>query len=773
MSDYTEITDEHFGVIYTGNMPNRVDLETFLDAGEYTGITAIRWPGGTLAEKGFLDPESATFYDLTVPDLMENRSGSGNDPAGFTEVMAAAVANGFGFTLIIPTLSYAYPEKGGSLQAPNLDLAFAEYQTFLEQLLVEQVWGPLPAEFTLEIGNEASLHFGDDQDIYGQIANTFLKAYDTVLRENDIEDTVSLAMQMGISSNQSMNQIVIDEIDDDLAGHIDAVRNHELNKGHGLSWDKGWAGLNDAAKMYYEEWLEKTGKTEDTLDHYVSAWNTGRPVERDASGAELALDPAAVDYGMKELSAVVEMFANFSLLSVDQAAHWGVAVSASHPNETSSVDGKGVITYAPKAEVLRLMSQNLVGTTLAHDMTKDADGNQLRKGHFRSDEDEVLDPEALRVFIFEDDDKYVVYVAANRFETLESDGETTFTIDLATYLDDPEAIVAGWSDHVTSDVAAFDFEDTTRQDVGITTRQQIDVSEQSFSVTLSQNYELAQVTLFKEGGDLSGIDGSATVVPGADVLRPTLQGLLDAITDPGTAFGELDMSVWAALSDPWGAGRAQGTYDDLVPEDFETVLNDDPGMRIELADPKTPFATTTPVRGSALNDLMRGASGRDTFYGEAGRDVLLGGDSADQIFGGADEDILGGQGGNDLLEGGTEQDFLFGGAGDDILRGSQGEDTLLGQLGDDILIGGAGSDLLSGGAGADLFVFDGGADIILDFETGTDRLEIADGFDTFALAQNAMSIGTSQIGTVLDFGNGNSLTLLGVADFDAGDLLFT
>lgn len=773
MSEYTEITDDHFGVIYTGNMPNRVDLETFLDAAEYTGISAIRWPGGTLAEKGFLDPESATFFDLTVPDLMENRSGSGNDPAGLTEVMAAAAANGFGFTLIIPTLSYAYPEKGGSLLAPNLDLAFAEYQTFLEQLLVEEAWGPLPADFTLEIGNEASLHFGDQQDVYGQIANTFLKAYDTVLSENDIEDTVSLAMQMGISSNQSMNQIVIDQIDDDLAGHIDAVRNHELNKVHGLSWDKGWAGLNDAAKIYYEEWLDKTGKTEEALDHYVSAWNTGRPVERDADGVKLDLDPAAVDYGMKELSAVVEMFANFSLLSVDQAAHWGVAVSASHPNETSSVDGQGVITYAPKGEVLRLMSETLVGTTLAHDITKDTEGNQLRAGHFRTDEDEVLDPEALRVFIFEDDDKYVVYVAANRFETLESDGETTFTIDLATYLDDPEAIIAGWSDHVTSEVATFDFEDTTRQEVGITTRQEIDIAGQSFSVTLSQNYELAQVTLYKEGADLSGLESGLTVVPGADLLRPTLEGLLNAITDPDTPFGDLDMSVWAALSDPWGAGRPEGAFDDLVVEDFESVLSDDPGLRIELADPATPLAYTMPVRGSAMNDLMQGASGRDTFHGEEGRDVLLGGDSADQIFGGGDEDILGGQGGNDMLQGGTENDFLFGGAGDDILFGSEGQDTLLGQSGDDILMGGGGNDLLSGGSGADVFVFDGGADIVLDFETGTDRLEVSNDLEAYALTQHAMSVGTSQLGTVLDFGNGNSLTLLGVSDFDVGDLVFT
>lgn len=76
---------------------------------------------------------------------------------------------------------------------------------------------------------------------------------------------------------------------------------------------------------------------------------------------------------------------------------------------------------------------------------------------------------------------------------------------------------------------------------------------------------------------------------------------------------------------------------------------------------------------------------------------------------------------------------IVGGAGNDTLTGGAGNDTLLGDGGADRLIGGAGADQLLGGAGVDTFVFTSSADsgntvgrrdVILDFEVGTDRIDL-------------------------------------------------
>ncbi len=77
--------------------------------------------------------------------------------------------------------------------------------------------------------------------------------------------------------------------------------------------------------------------------------------------------------------------------------------------------------------------------------------------------------------------------------------------------------------------------------------------------------------------------------------------------------------------------------------------------------------------------------------------------------------------------GGAGDDSLTGTGAADMLIGFSGNDTLTGGAGDDVLIGGAGSNRYSGGPGADTFVLAGGGqpDLIVDFEHGTDRLDLS------------------------------------------------
>ena len=188
------------------------------------------------------------------------------------------------------------------------------------------------------------------------------------------------------------------------------------------------------------------------------------------------------------------------------------------------------------------------------------------------------------------------------------------------------------------------------------------------------------------------------------------------------------------------------------------------------------------IHGGGGNDTLDGGQGNDRLIGGYGFDVLLGGLGNDVLDGNQGNDRLEGHGGNDLLwgregndtlNGGYGFDTLIGGNGNDVLRGGggndklvggNGSDTLQGGAGNDTLIGSQGNDLLNGGAGADTFVFHAGSgsDMITDYQVGIDRLMIDDAI----LRQSVPAfyndvIRETPTGAVLDFGNGNVITLVG------------
>lgn len=118
------------------------------------------------------------------------------------------------------------------------------------------------------------------------------------------------------------------------------------------------------------------------------------------------------------------------------------------------------------------------------------------------------------------------------------------------------------------------------------------------------------------------------------------------------------------------------------------------------------------------------------------------------MAGGSGNDVIYGGTGDDRLKGNGGHDRLYGGNGDDRLLGGGGRDQLFGGDGNDHLDGGPGRDKLTGGAGADVFIFraNSNLDRVLDFEIGTDLVDV-DNPDLVALT---------------DF-NGNAALMLGDA----------
>ena len=103
----------------------------------------------------------------------------------------------------------------------------------------------------------------------------------------------------------------------------------------------------------------------------------------------------------------------------------------------------------------------------------------------------------------------------------------------------------------------------------------------------------------------------------------------------------------------------------------------------------------------------------------------------------------------------------------DTLRGFGGNDMMFGGSGDDLLDGGTGQDTMTGGPGADHFVFAPGygRDIVNDFVTSggvADRIDLTAFTGVYTLIDVLSH--TTQVGAdaVIDFGNGDTLRLLGV-----------
>ena len=118
-------------------------------------------------------------------------------------------------------------------------------------------------------------------------------------------------------------------------------------------------------------------------------------------------------------------------------------------------------------------------------------------------------------------------------------------------------------------------------------------------------------------------------------------------------------------------------------------------------------------------------------------------------------------------------DTLHGDGGNDKIYGDAGDDTIDGGAGNDTLDGGAGNDKLTGGGGNDVLIYRGeGADSITDFVHASGaRIEVTTGFSDF---DDLMAAATQNgADTVIDFGGGNTLTLLGVdkTDLTTADFL--
>lgn len=181
------------------------------------------------------------------------------------------------------------------------------------------------------------------------------------------------------------------------------------------------------------------------------------------------------------------------------------------------------------------------------------------------------------------------------------------------------------------------------------------------------------------------------------------------------------------------------------------------------------------IFGMDDDDIIYGRDGADTIWGNSGNDRIYGEEDNDIISGGTGDDYISGSLGHDTLNGGSGADVMNGGDGNDQLFGEDGNDQLYGSLDTDQLDGGAGDDQLWGGPGRDQFIFSEGRDSVQDFEQSYDRISLnSDLWDGALQPGDVLFLYGSITGdtAIIDFQNGNVLTINGVTDYAAlGDLI--
>ena len=664
----TVVVDEGmFGAISVG----RSDFDEFITDFEYVGANHIRWPGGTFAEEGGYDPETGEFhthaepgdepgYSLDYPDLIHPDLAA-QGAAGLSDVLAYGVENGVSVSVILPTDPYVDDPAA----------AYDATMQFLEDLYVNGTYGEVPADVTLDIGNE---RYEDPANNYGPVAKDMLHAVADFRDANpEVDFDIGLqSMQTGADSRALVSVFTDPDLPADeqnLLAEVDVIRHHALQQNlddsnaHG-SWD-----LETIRYFRIDPLVDAVvdaGGVEPEID--FSAWSVN---------SEDAQDGGA---GLSAASNMLSSFTSMLELGADQASVWGLNVGTGNDTVLTYDGEDGARETTAAAETYRLMSESIVGMNMV--------------------EDEALDnnrADPYQMYAFVDEDSAVIFASANEFE-----GDSyELTIDLD-----------GFGDIALVEAVYVRTEDGTPEGAVVdpeSTYEVLPVGEgNTITITFGQPYEVVRLIVHEDlpvddGGDDTPIDDD----PG-DVIVPVVDENLTGNSSANDLTG--------------GAGNdtldGRGGNDTLTGLDGNDNLIGGGGADVLDG-------------GNGIDDL-RGGGGNDDIIGGAGDDSIRAGSGRDSIDGGEGNDWISASSGNDYVDGGAGDDLLKGGKDNDTILGGEGDDTIRGENGDDLLIGGTGADEFTGGYGADTFRLDtlteDAGDVITDFDPLNDLIEL-DGFD--------------------------------------------
>ena len=695
-----QLSSAHFGAIGINNF----GFNQFIEHTDQLGLTDIRFPGGAVAEEGYvvdgrvrlgtgevdlsalLEDRTNIAFDLTHPELIspvaleydEQNHLLRDDVATFSEALQLAVTRSVDLTLIIPVERYF---SGVDLSDPEMrslatDTARQDISIFLERLKSDAYNdGVLPDTIKFDIGNEPYANPIE----YAIIAEAIISEIPRQLATTDIGYEINYQMGRGsYEFNNLLQEGYFEPYFSDAASVMPELENLSYLVTDSLTYAERQVAIDQMMIAILGDAIQDISG----IRHHVLAFNSDKYADPESALNQRDLivdywlgafednsitaseidyyisawttntsDAGGLPYELAGAANTLELFAYFMEMGVNSAAAWGVTSQFRYKDDmpATTVTDRLSDFVSPQAAILQLLSENVMGADFLG-----AEGS-LATGEMR--------------YYYETDAAFTVFVTVGDLP----DHDSQYQLDLGVLGD------------VTSvSVVNLDIADGTSS--GETRLVHTDQSVQNGQVLIEfdQDHEVAMLNINKTDSP----------------LFMALE-LIENIT------GE-------PLENPLSVHKVQASPGDLTVE----------------GNHGTDF-----VFGSDADELLTGGGGRAS--------LLEGGLSASE--------------GAEL--GRAHGDFIFAGGGND---------QLFGFAGNDLLDGGYGDDDLWGGTGFDTFVFNSGHDIIYDFDHRLDDLKIADDLiggtplDQWIL-QNLHLEGDT---AVLRFNADNSLTIHGIDHVD-------
>ena len=405
------ISEDVFGVRYVTYR----NIFRFLDQIEDLDVGLIVWPGGSLAELNE-DRYGFQFDGLYNPDTGK---------PSLADMMQVAMDKDAGLSIVLPTVRYVGRED---------DLR-ADLQDFMQDLLGGH-YGVLPDQMILEVGNEYYSTFTDPSDQgaaadYAQLADIMITEIALALADPDVNTTgsdVAIAVQSGktfaddedIRAGLSEFSIFHAEmiIQHRFPGDAEQVgyRMVELDKIIDAWQAESYAVESDAPELFVSGWnvahVTRNSVLEDFLQEQALLEDgllksdvdlVGRSTTEFEQYWQDTLD--GYSYGAEHPGVLLELFSSYTGAGMTAAGAYGV--DTMHPGRLSWYGEDGESHTFVGGEMLKMIFESVSDTYL------------LSSGVDYSS-DNLVTP-----YIFENDDKLVVFIAAGENGV----GEYTLDID--------------------------------------------------------------------------------------------------------------------------------------------------------------------------------------------------------------------------------------------------------------------------------------------------------------------------------------------------------
>lgn len=619
-----------FGVIALSDSSTAV--RAFSDFSSNVDVGLIRWPGGTLSERGTVDMSGKItvsgvagqpfVYDLKYPELIHPSLAGA---PGLSEMLSQARQMNVPFSMLLPTGRYE-----GDPAA-----AYADTMAFLTRMFTQGSFtnGVPPEDVILEIGNE-----NYDPAGYGAVAASMLRAVSDFRAQNpSVDFDVALQSMQSLADTNALASR-IDQLSDRWGGtsvlaEVDIVRTHFLSQGLSATsiveddrtdparFDR-IDTLSSLIRAIEASRSEQPGRSFQDVDVYFSAWTVSSD---DVAGAP--------NMGLPAVASLILLFAGMAELGVDYAAAWGVGTR--NPMTTSLVLGSGAsLVYSPVALALDWMSTHLPGTSLVSTA-----GNDGTRGT------------PYNTVVFQGPDRIVVLVSANDY------AGTILNVDLSLSGVSRFGLATGvMISQQTGSLAGTQGDLIVRQNGG------------NLQFTFTQDYQTAMIVIpIPVSINDPSISQNLTARLGHQLIEAgdghdTITGSIGDDTLYGGAHND---SITGGLG-----------YDRLFGGEGTDVISGEAGNDV--------------IEGGSEADTLNGGDGDDSIDGGDGSDQVFAGGGADTLAGGLGEDSLLGGDGNDSMSGNSGNDTLQGDAGADFLDGGAGNDSLFGGTDNDTTLGGDG-----------------------------------------------------------------------------------